>query len=333
MSSPSSGSLFDARPICVIVAEDSRKILPSFRNSVDLIVTSPPYADSRKKHYESIHPDHFVEWFRTFHEPLWNALKPTGNLVINIKDKVVNSVRHRYVWHTIEMLSSLGWFCIDDYIWHKPNPMPGYWPTRLRDGWEYCFHLAKSPKPYINQNAIRKPIGDWVKARLSNPSENDLSRQNSVNKSGFGRNISRWADKKTVLPSNVISLALVGVNKGHPAVFPPELPEFFIKLLSPSNGLIADPFAGSGMTGLAAMNLGRDCVLIDNNKDYAKLAFRNLQEACVDDKFEIELRLADGQNICFPKQKVSPLFNLQKRHGLIKHSASRYNRHIQPAVG
>lgn len=91
--------------------------------------------------------------------------------------------------------------------------------------------------------------------------------------------------------------------------------------------------AGSGMTGLAAMNLARDCVLIDNNKDYAKLAFRNLQDACVDDKFEIELRLVDEQNICFPKQKVSPLFNLQKRHGLIKRSASRYDHHLQPAAG
>ncbi len=110
-------------------------------------------------------------------DSFWNVLKLESSLVINIKDKVVNSVRHRYVWHTIEMLSSLGWFCIDDYIWYKPNPMPGYWPTRLRDGWEYCFHLAKTPKPYINQKAVRKPIGNWAKARLSNMSENDLTRQ------------------------------------------------------------------------------------------------------------------------------------------------------------
>jgi len=332
MAGIKTNSLFDAFPACVIVNDDARKILPSFEDSVDLIVTSPPYADARKKHYDSIHPDHFAEWFRTFHEPMWKALKPTGSLVINIKDKVVNSVRHRYVWHTIEMLSTLGWFCIEDYIWHKPNPMPGYWPTRLRDGWEYCFHLSKSQKPYFNQDAVRKPIGNWAKARLSNMSENDLTRQNSVNKSGFGRNISRWAGKNTVLPSNVLSLPLVGVNKGHPAVFPPELPEFFIKLLSPANGLVIDPFAGSGTTGFAAMNLGRDCILIDNNKEYTKLAFKNLQGAC-DDKFEIELRFTDEQNICFPNRKIAPLFNLQKRHNLIKHSDGRYDRHLQPAAG
>jgi len=325
-------ALFDVNPICVIIGEDSRKILPAFNGSVDLVVTSPPYADSRKKHYDSIHPDSFVEWFRTFHEPLWNALKPQGNLVINIKDKVVNGARHRYVWHTIEMLSSLGWFCIEDYLWNKTNPMPGYWPTRLRDGWEYCFHLAKSKKPYINQNAVRKPIGEWVKTRLANLGENDLTRQNSVNKSGFGRNISQWVGQKTVLPSNVLSLPLVGTNKGHPAVFPPELPAFFIKLLSPPNGLIIDPFAGSGTTGIAAMELGRDCVLMDNNNDYAKLAFESLKNNEKTRKFEIELRLKDTPSICHPRTKIAPLIILQKRHGLIKKSIDKYDPKLQHAV-
>jgi DNA modification methylase len=334
MSHFTAGALFDAHPVCVIIAEDSRKVLPSFGNSVDLIVTSPPYADARKKHYDSIHPDCFVEWFRTFHEPFWNVLKPQGSLVINIKDKVVNGVRHRYVWHTIEMLSSLGWQCIDDYLWHKPNPMPGRWPTRLRDGWEYCFHLAKCRKPYMNQDAVRRPIGDWVKTRLARLGENDSTRQNSVNKSGFGRNISRWVGQKTVLPSNVFSLPLVGVNKGHPAVFPPELPAFFIKLLSPPKGLIVDPFAGSGMTGIAAMQLGRDCVLIDNNEDYTRLAFENLQNLWEKDKeFEIELRSKETTGACCPdKRGLSPLITLQMRHGLIKKSVDKPARKFSHAV-
>jgi site-specific DNA-methyltransferase (adenine-specific)/site-specific DNA-methyltransferase (cytosine-N4-specific) len=72
-------------------------------------------------------------------------------LVINIKDKVIDGTRHRYVWKTIEKLQDLGWYAIDDPIWYKTNLMPGYWPTRLRDGWEYCFHLAKSKKPYMNE--------------------------------------------------------------------------------------------------------------------------------------------------------------------------------------
>ncbi|GIL14685.1 MAG: methyltransferase [Chloroflexota bacterium] len=262
---------------CEIIHADSRQALKAFEGQVDLIVTSPPYADARHKHYDSVHPDEFADWFMTFHEPFWNALKPTGSLVINIKDKVVDGVRHRYVWRTLEALADKGWFAIDDYIWHKTNPMPGYWPNRLRDGWEYCFHLAKSQKPYFNADAVRQPIGDWVDSRLKNLGKNDLSRHNSVNNSGFGRNISSWVDKKTVLPTNVLSLAVVGKNKGHPAVFPVDLPLFFIKLLCPEGGLVVDPFGGSGTTGLAALTLGMRSVLIDNNADYVQEAIKRLQ--------------------------------------------------------
>jgi site-specific DNA-methyltransferase (adenine-specific)/site-specific DNA-methyltransferase (cytosine-N4-specific) len=266
---------------CEVICGDSRKILSSYPGQVDLIVTSPPYADARRDHYDSIHPDRFEEWFLTFHESFYNALKPTGSFVLNIKDKVANGVRHRYVWHTIEALSARGWYAIDDYLWHKTNPMPGYWPTRLRDGWEYCFHLAKSERPYFNSDAVRKPIGDWVVSRLAKLGQNDLTRHNSVNASGFGRNISKWVGKHTVLPSNVISLPLVGKNRGHPAVFPVDLPLFFINLLCPPDGLVVDPFAGSGTTGIAALSEGRRCVLIDNNPDYCQLALRRLREETV----------------------------------------------------
>ncbi len=271
-------TLSQARAACTVIHGDSRKELETFTGEVDLIVTSPPYADARRKHYDSVHPDKYVEWFMSFHEPFFNALKPTGSLVLNIKDKVVQGVRHRFVWETINALSAKGWYAIDDYIWHKTNPMPGRWPTRLSDGWEYCFHLSKSKRPYFNSNAVRKPIGSWVESRLKKLGENDLTRQNSANNSGFGRDISKWVDKKTVLPTNVISKALVGKNKGHPAVFPVDLPLFFIKLLSPENGLVVDPFAGSGTTGIASLSLGRQCVLIENNAQYCQEAIRRLRE-------------------------------------------------------
>lgn len=263
---------------CTVIQGDSRNELQDFAEQVDLIVTSPPYADARRKHYDSVHPDKFVEWFLTFHEPFFNALKPEGSLVINIKDKVIDGVRHRYVWRMMDALCDQGWLAIEDYIWHKTNPMPGAWPSRLSDGWEYCFHLAKSKRPYFNADAVRKPIGDWVESRLRKLGGNDLSRHNSVNESGFGRDISKWVGKQTVLPSNVISRALVGKNKNHPAVFPVDLPLFFIKLLSPENGLVVDPFGGSGSTGIAALSVGRDCVLIDNNPQYCQAAIKRLRE-------------------------------------------------------
>ncbi len=263
---------------CDIILGDSRKQLEPYYGKVDLIITSPPYADARKNHYDSIHPDKYAEWFMTFHEPLFNTLKSTGSLVINIKDKVVNGVRHRYVWDTISALSKRGWYSIDDYIWHKTNPMPGYWPNKLRDGWEYCFHLSKSKKPYFNVQAVKKPVGDWVHSRLVNLGKNDTTRHNSENKSGFGRDISRWVGKDTVTPSNVLTIPLVGKNKGHPAVFPVDLPKFFIKMLSPSGGLVLDPFSGSGTTAIAALQENRNCVLIDNNQQYCDIALERIQE-------------------------------------------------------
>jgi len=262
---------------CRIIHGDSREVLKNFKGRVDLIVTSPPYADARKKHYDSIQPDRYAEWLMTFNELFQDVLKPDGSLILNIKDKVVGGVRHRYVWDTIQMLSKAGWCAVDDYIWHKTNPMPGFWPNRLRDGWEYCFHLSKSKKPYFNSNEIKKPVGSWTSARLAKLGDNDLNRHNSSNASGFGRDISRWVGRNKVLPSNVLSLPLVGKNMGHPAVFPITLPQFFIKLLSPPGGLILDPFAGSGTTGLAALLEDRNCILVDNNEEYCEIAKKRIE--------------------------------------------------------
>src|SRR5262249_49491926 len=120
-----------------------------------------------------------------FHDPFFSALKADGSLIINIKDKVVNGVRHRFVWRTIEALCERGWYAIDDYLWHKTNPMPGYWPTRLRDGWEYCFHLAKSRRPFFDSDAVRKPIGEWVGSRLRRLGEDDLGPPQLDKRKGF----------------------------------------------------------------------------------------------------------------------------------------------------
>jgi site-specific DNA-methyltransferase (adenine-specific) len=261
---------------CRIICGDSRKELPKLTEKGDLIVTSPPYADARKRHYDSVHPDKFSEWFLSFSEPFFRSLKPKGSFVLNIKDKIVDGQKHRFVWDTVKGLEKEGWVPIDDYIWHKVNPMPGYWPTRLRDGWEYCFHLAKDKKPFMDQDAVKVPIGGWTEARLANLRGKSLQRHNSKNESGFGRDLRNWVGKDKVLPSNVISLPLVGKNFGHPAVFPTGLPAFFIRLLTRENGLVIDPFGGAGTTGIAAINLHRNSILIDNNKEYCKIVYQRI---------------------------------------------------------
>jgi DNA modification methylase len=79
-----------------VIYGDSRSVLPPLGCFADLIVTPPPYADARKRHCDSILPNEFSEWFVSFHHAFYNALKPHGSLVINIKDKVVGGTRNRY---------------------------------------------------------------------------------------------------------------------------------------------------------------------------------------------------------------------------------------------
>jgi len=255
-----------------ILLGDCREILKKFPDKhFNLIVTSPPYADARKNHYDSISVDEFPDFFLSFSEQFWRVLADDGSLVINIKDKVVDGQRNRYVWKTILGLADLGWHCIDDYIWYKPNAMPGFWPNRLRDEWEYCFHLTKNKKFKMKQDAVRKPIGEWAEKRLANLNGKSSIRHNSENKSGFGRDLNSWVNKETVLPGNTITVPVVGKNMGHPAVFPIALPEFFIKLFTEENDTVLDPFGGSGSTGIAALNNNRNAVLIDTKEEYIEV--------------------------------------------------------------
>lgn len=251
---------------------DSRGVLKNFSDGhFNLIVTSPPYADARADHYDSIEPDKYTDFLLSFHDEFWRVLADDGSFVLNVKDKVVKGVRHRFVWHTIEALAERGWHCVDDYLWIKPNAMPGYWPNRLRDEWEYCFHMTKQPHFAMYQDAVRRRIGNWAEKRLSNLTGKSKERHNSENLSGFGRDLRNWVGKEYVLPGNTVSVPLIGKNMGHPAVFPVGLSEFFINLFTKTGDNVLDPFAGSGSTGLAAERLDRNVVLIDLKKEYFEI--------------------------------------------------------------
>ena len=257
---------------------DSRVVLRDFPDGhFNLIVTSPPYADARKHHYDSISPEKYPEFLVSFHSQLWRVLADDGSFVLNIKDKVVDGIRNRYVWKTIMMLSDLGWRCVDDYLWVKPNAMPGFWKNRLRDEWEYCFHLTKKKDFAMYQDAIRRPMGAWATKRLANLNGKSAERHQSENNSGFGRDLRNWLDKEDVLPGNAINIPLVGKNMGHPAVFPVGLPAFFIQLFTKPGDNVLDPFAGSGSTGIAAEEHDRNVVLIDNKSEYIEIIARRLK--------------------------------------------------------
>ena len=115
-------------------------------NSVDLIITSPPYADSRASTYGGIKPDDYVEWFLPFTKELLRVLKPDGTFILNIKEKVVDGERHTYVINLILAMREQGWLWTEEFIWHKKNCYPGRWPNRFRDAWERLLQFNKSTK-------------------------------------------------------------------------------------------------------------------------------------------------------------------------------------------
>ena len=113
-------------PINQILLGECGTILSDFpTDSVDLIVTSPPYADSRKKTYGGINPDKYVEWFLPKTEEFLRVLKPTGTFILNIKEKVVNGERHTYVLELILALRQQGWLWTEEFVWHKKTGL--YW--------------------------------------------------------------------------------------------------------------------------------------------------------------------------------------------------------------
>ncbi|HYO63176.1 MAG TPA: site-specific DNA-methyltransferase [Pyrinomonadaceae bacterium] len=259
---------------------DCLRVLPKLKDaSVNLIVTSPPYADSRKNTYGGIHPDKYVGWFLPIAKELKRVLKDDGSFVLNIKEKVVSGERHTYVLELILALKKQGWLWTEEYMWHKRNCAPGKWPNRFRDSWERCLHFTKLKKFKMNQEAVMVPTGDWAKTRLKKLSENDSRRFNSRAGSGFGKNIANWLGREWAYPSNVLHLATECGNKNHSAAFPKELPAWFIKLFTDENDLVLDPFAGSGTTCVAALELNRRFVGIELKDEYHVLALKNIREA------------------------------------------------------
>lgn len=250
------------------------KLLPD--NSVDLIVTSPPYADQRKNTYGGIKPDYYVEWFLPIAQQLLRVLKDTGSFVLNIKEKVVNGERHTYVLELILALRKQGWLWTEEYVWHKKNSFPGKWPNRFRDGWERCLHFNKTKKFNMYQEAVMVPMGDWKKTRMKKLSKTDMERDESKVGSGFGKNISNWIDREMAYPDNVLHFATVCNNRSHSAAFPDELPLWFINLFSKEGDVILDPFSGSGTTVKVAKKLGRIGIGIEILDTYAKESADNL---------------------------------------------------------
>ena len=252
-----------------VIEGDSKEVLGSMpSNSIDLIVTSPPYADQRNSTYGGISPNHYVEWFLPIGKELLRVLKSDGTFILNIKERVAAGERHTYVLELILAMRKQGWLWTEEFCWHKKNSYPGKWPNRFRDSWERLLQFNKSRHFKMYQEAVMMPTGDWAKTRLKNLSETDRVRDESRVGSGFGKKIENWLSRDKAYPNNVLHMATECGNRKHSAAFPEALPEWFIKLFTEPGDTVLDPFAGSGTTLRVAHRMHRKAIGIEIVPEY-----------------------------------------------------------------
>lgn len=263
----------------IILGDCAEKLKAFEENSIDLIITSPPYADQRKNTYGGIHPDKYVDWFLPISKELLRVIKPTGTFILNIKERVFNGERHTYVMQLIFEMRKQGWLWTEEFIWHKKNCYPGKWPNRFRDSWERLLQFNKKKKFKMNQESVMVPMGNWSNDRLKNLSETDKTRDESKAGSGFGKNVSNWLGREKVYPTNVLHMATECNNKKHSAVFPEQLPEWFMKLFTDEEDWVLDPFMGSGTTIKVAQRMKRNSIGIEILPEYYKVVDRQINKS------------------------------------------------------
>ena len=236
--------------------------------SVDAIVTSPPYAEQRKSTYGGIPEAEYPEWTVAWMREAWRLLKPDGSVIINISPHKANGGLADYVLRTRLAIRDAGWTELDELVWAKPNAMPTGAPNRPRRSWESLLWYGKHGRAYGNPKANGRPNqypisvhtssaaqSKWVHAQVGGMKAPDIARC-----------------------SNVLNLQVkehVGEFK-HPAKFPVALAEWCGKLICPPGGTILDPFNGSASTGVAAIRNGWDYIGIDAVQEYVEMSRRRL---------------------------------------------------------
>lgn len=270
-----------------VIEGDSLSVLPALpRESVDLFFTSPPYADARA--YSRIHPDRYVEWFLPFARAMFDAAKPSGSLIINIKNRVANrgplkGQRHPYVYQLVLALQNMGWRWVETYIWAKPNAVPGKFGPRTKDSFEYVYHFARGNKPFFDLNAIRVPYKADA-SEIERRKKDTLGRRST--EAGFGRDRTKTYLLGGADPGNVVAVAQTyNQHKGvaHTAAMPEGLAEFFIKAACPADGIVVDPFAGGATTVVVGRKLGRQAGGVELHEEFVKEGLRRIAAGLAED--------------------------------------------------
>ena len=267
-----------------IYCSDSLEILRTLRKeSVDLVMTSPPFGLVRKKDYGNADADDYLEWIRPFAKQFIRIVKKTGSLVIDIGGawKPGQPTRSLYHYELLIMLCrEYGFHLAQEFYWWNPSklPTPAEWVNirrvRVKDAVNCVWWLSKTPWPKASNKRVLAPYSDSMKLLLKNgykaklrPSGHEISDKFSI-------------DNGAAIPPNLIAIANTESNssylrlckergiKPHPARFPASLPEYFIRMLTDRKDLVIDPFAGSCVTGEVCERLGRKWICVDEVKEY-----------------------------------------------------------------
>ena len=268
--------------------EQLRRIPPAV---VDTIVTSPPYyrqrdySGERQVGLEST-PEQYVARLVDVFSECRRVLKKTGSFWLVIGDKYVNGEQLGMPWRVALALKESGWILRSDIIWHKPNAMPSPVKTRPTTDHEYVFFFTKAKNYYYDIDAIREPHVTFTENSRMRGGRNHFFQRGSTPEKGKNEGDSnlhdgRWdqafhpkgRNKRTVW-----SISLSKFREAHFAVFPEKLVETCILAGCPEDGVVLDPFAGSGTTPLVAKKLGRAYIGIDCVEEYCQMARRRLQE-------------------------------------------------------
>ncbi|QDT62379.1 Modification methylase PvuII [Stieleria bergensis] len=241
--------------------------------SVDLIMTSPPFGLVRKKTYGNADADDYLDWFRPFGDAFKRVLKPSGSLVIDIGGAWIPGQPTRSLYHyklLIMLCEEFGFHLAQDFFWWNPAklPTPAEWVTvrrvRVKDAINCVWWLSPTPWPKASNRRVLTPYSDSMKGLLKNgytakkrPSGHDISEKFNINNGAS-------------IPPNLLPFPNTDSNSHylryckdndlplHPARYPAELPEYFIRMLTDPGDLVIDPFGGSCITGEVSERLRRN---------------------------------------------------------------------------
>ncbi len=252
-------------------------------NSINLILTSPPFALIRKKEYGNESAEKYIEWFLPLAYEFKRVLADNGSFILDLGGAYLpgNPVRSIYQYELlVKLCKEVGFFLAQEFYHYNPArlPTPAEWVTirriRVKDSVNVVWWLSKTPNPKADNRKVLKPYSQSMKKLLKN------GYKAKIRPSGHDISDKFQKDNQGAIPANVLEIANTESNsaylrrckaaeiKPHPARFPQGFAEFFIKFLTDEGDLVLDPFAGSNTTGFVAETLERRWISFEINENY-----------------------------------------------------------------